>query len=270
MSREEIIQLAEQDLLKGLVNDAKELLKAIVADLKKFSTKQGRFTFDELSAPQLNELENRIRQELLKTDYKDKVQSYLNSFNKVTAENIRTQAKNGINAEGLLSEIQKTSKQLTVNALTGSGMDNAFIKPVNSIIYNHIVSGSTIAEAEIGLRELILGTENLEGRLQRYVGQVARDALSQYDGLIQSKLQKEFGLDGISYEGSLIVDSRPQCKRWIEEFGGILRYDELEDEIAWAFANGSGMIPGTTKDTFTVYRGGYQCRHFATAIRLTE
>lgn len=268
MTREQIIENAEKELLKGLDQEAKELLKKVLADLKQFSTKQGRFSFDELSPTQLNELENKIRQELLKTGYKERVQGYLNSFNKITEANIRTQAKAGIDAEGLLTNIQKSSKQFTINALTGAGMDANFINPVKTILYNHIVSGSTIAEAELGLREFVLGTPETVGRLERYVGQVARDGISQYDGLIQAKLQKEFGLDGISYEGSLIVDSRPQCVRWIEEFGGILRVDELESEIDWAFTNGSGMIPGTTKDTFTIYRGGFNCRHFATAIRL--
>ena len=31
-----------------------------------------------------------------------------------------------------------------------------------------------------------------------------------------------------------------------------------------------GQIPGTTKDNFATYRGGYNCQHHAVATRIEE
>ena len=80
-------------------------------------------------------------------------------------------------------------------------------------------------------------------------------------------------MDGILYVGSLVKDSRPQCKRWVnyKEHGqtGLLAVKDLNREIAWAYANGKGMIPGTTTETFRQFRGGFNCRHEAYPVRLS-
>jgi hypothetical protein len=65
----------------------------------------------------------------------------------------------------------------------------------------------------------------------------------------------------------LIEDSRSQCVRWVKK--RILQKSELDSEISWANNNGSGMIAGTNKENFAVYRGGYNCRHSAIPFKLT-
>jgi len=77
-------------------------------------------------------------------------------------------------------------------------------------------------------------------------------------------------LNAFQYIGSLVTDSRPQCERWIIKKGGVLKYSELEKEISWAYSNGKGMIPGTNKDNFGTYRGGYNCKHSAVPFRYEE
>jgi hypothetical protein len=49
---------------------------------------------------------------------------------------------------------------------------------------------------------------------------------------------------------------------------GVVKDAQLPGEIEWALRNGSGMIPATTPETFGIYRGGYRCRHHATAIQV--
>jgi len=106
------------------------------------------------------------------------------------------------------------------------------------------------------------------GQLKKYVSQVSRDALNQFDGQVNSRIAEEFGLNAFRYVGSIIEDSRPQCVRWVGK--EVLLLDELSNEISWAYSNGTGMIPGTTRDNFAVYRGGYNCRHSAIPFKLTK
>jgi hypothetical protein len=51
---------------------------------------------------------------------------------------------------------------------------------------------------------------------------------------------------------------------------GVIQTKDLPDEIAWMNANGTGAIPGTSPETFSIYRGGYNCRHSAIPFKLTK
>jgi hypothetical protein len=92
--------------------------------------------------------------------------------------------------------------------------------------------------------------------------------LNQFDGQTNARIADEFGLDAFRYVGSLIDDSRPQCRRWIAK--RVLQKSEMLNEINWAYNNGTGMISGTTPDNFAVFRGGYNCRHAAIPFKLTK
>ena len=79
-------------------------------------------------------------------------------------------------------------------------------------------------------------------------------------------VRKEFDLNGFKYIGSLVKDSRPQCIKWkrMKEIPMSILTQEL------ANPTNRGQIPGTTKDNFATYRGGYNCQHQAVATRIEE
>jgi hypothetical protein len=78
----------------------------------------------------------------------------------------------------------------------------------------------------------------------------------------------EYELPFIRYVGNIIQDSRWQCRRWVEmEY---IPVTQLTAEVRRAFRQGSGMIPGTTKDTFIINCGGYNCLHTAFPVREIE
>ena len=106
------------------------------------------------------------------------------------------------------------------------------------------------------------------------MGQVARDALSQYDGTIQTVVRNRYDLQNIRYVGSIVKGSRGQCKKWTEM--GLIPFEQLQAEIDWVEARlGStykghrigGWIAGTTVDTFLMFRGGWRCRHRGVVVR---
>ena len=72
------------------------------------------------------------------------------------------------------------------------------------------------------------------------------------------------GANDVNYLGNIIIDSRPQCIRWVDKFNGFIPADKLKSEIAWAKANGKGYskhLPTLSVDTFARVRGGHRCRH---------
>ena len=102
--------------------------------------------------------------------------------------------------------------------------------------------------------------------------QASRDALLQYDGVVNEAVRKVYKMDALLYVGSIVKDSRAQCERWVRETKngklGLILFEDLQDEIDWADNNGTGMIPNTTPENFCQNRGGYNCRHIAYPVRL--
>lgn len=267
--RSGIINNADKVLNKGLRGTQLEIFKSIIATLIGFDTDGDSFEFTDDNIRKINELEQQIRRIVTNSKYQNNVSSYLRDFDKIKDVNIRLQKSiNGINASKIkLSTVQRMSRNQVINELLGQGLDTNFVTPVRDIIYDSVVSGSSIKDAEKTLRTFIRGDKTRLGTLERYVSQVSRDSISQYDGLIQGRIAEEFNLNAFAYTGSLIQDSRAQCIRWVSK--GILKTSELEREIQWAFNNGTGMIPGTIPANFSSLRGGYNCRHETIAIRLT-
>ena len=124
--------------------------------------------------------------------------------------------------------------------------------------------GTPSTQLKTELHDFIIGQKGKMGQLERWSGQITRDALSQYDGAVNDMVREEYNLNAFRYIGSLVTDSRPQCIRWVQK--KVLRYDELTKELA--DPRNRGQIPGTNKDNFGTYKGGYNCRHQAIPFRL--
>jgi len=208
---------------------------------------------------------------------------YMTNFDVMDRLNTQVHLKeNGINIEKIIKIANKQKRELvggTVEKVVGEigrfpenmlgdEMRQQFTKPVKKVLYQNIMQGKSQSAAKKALHKFIIGDKGKIGQLERWSGQIARDTLSQYDGAVNDMVRKEFDLNAFRYIGSLVKDSRPQCVRW-KRMGTIL-YKNLTKEISWAYSNGKGMIPGTNKDNFCTYRGGWNCQHDCIPVRLDE
>ena len=232
----------------------------------------GKISFDETNTELTNEINQVITKSIQSSTYPKDVQSYLRDFNEVkkfnsdihkSVNDLSTQELND-----LINPIQKQTVEQTLNGLTGAGVNTNFIDPLKEGMFKNIVAGSSKSDLEQYLSNYILTDPERLGQFKKYVGQVSRDALNQFDGQVNSRIAEEFELDAFQYVGSLIDDSRPQCQRWVRK--GVLLKEELPGLISSAYNNGTGMIPGTNSENFAVFRGGYNCRHSAIPFKLTK
>jgi hypothetical protein len=257
-------------------NELPAVEKMVYDELKKlfkdFNTKDGKIEFDAANVDIVNQVDERIKKAIKATQYSKAAAGYLRNFETLKENNVKLHTElNGLDAkelDKLVNPIQKAIVEQTLQGLTGTGVSTNFIEPVREGIYKNIVAGATIADLENALQTYILGNPNVNGLFSRYVKQVSRDALNQFDGQVNARIAEENGLDAFRYVGSLIDDSRPQCRRWVSM--GVLQKEDLPAQIAWAQNNGTGMIPGTNAENFAVYRGGYNCRHAAIPFKLTK
>ena len=263
-AKERIISNSESVLLGNFgqieITLYRTLLKYLVtADL---SVKKINETFSRLSGL--------IDEALNSSGYVSRINGYLTNFDQIYNNISATQKSlNSIDIDlKEITKFQEYTMQSSVEKLLRSGINENFTKPLNEALYKHIVLGGSIGDAEIILKNYILSEGSNLSVLQRYVSQVSRDALMQYDGAINSRIAQKFNMTARRYVGSIIKDSRGQCMKWTEM--GILTDQQVIQEINWALQGGvykghkvSGMIEETTLATFNVYRGGYNCRHSA-------
>lgn len=266
------ISTAESKLLDQLGPTEKLIFADIKKLIDKFNVSGGKIEFNDSNVELVNQINQTIVDAIQKSKMPSTIREFLRDFDTIKEYNVDVHSKlNGLSPkelEDLINPIQRGVVQQTLDGLTGSGVDANFIEPVKQGIYKNIIGGATRSDLENYLTAYVIGTPELNGLYSRYVKQVSRDALGQFDGQINAIIAEEFGLDAFRYVGSLIDDSRPQCVRWVGK--RILEKSEMPEQIAWANNNGSGMIPGTNPDNFLVFRGGYNCRHRAIPFKLTN
>ena len=270
--KDRTIQTVNNDLFQSLDPTQQTIFEAVKKHIAKMKTQDGKIIFDDTNTEMVNEIDRIISDAIKRSKYPAAVKSYLSDWNTINKFNfdvhrdVNELSKKEL--EDLINPIQKAMTEQTLTGLTGSGVNTNFIEPVRTGIFQNIVAGTTITDLEKYLTTYILGNPNVDGLLSRYVKQVSRDALNQYDGQVNAKIAEEFGLDAFRYVGSLIDDSRPQCRRWVNM--RVIQKSDLAEQINWATNNGTGMIPGTNDENFAVFRGGYNCRHSAIPFKLTK
>jgi len=266
----EQIDNAEHTFVRKIPKIQTQLFGEISKVLENLDTTDGRLVYNARNIQLINEFEAQFRDIILSSDYTSTVTKYMGEFPKVT-KGLTGYFKriDDISIGGdTLNAMQKEDINATLQTLLGDGLNRELIAPTKQIISDSVVSGLTIPEAKGVLREFTTKTAKGAGALDRYANVIATDALNQHYGRIQTHVAEEFGFNAFRYTGSLIATSRPQCRRWVAKV--VLPFDTLAKEISWANNNGSGMIKDTKPKTFGIYRGGYACRHRATAIRIGE
>jgi len=230
--KENAIVDADKDLLNSLTPIEDKIFEAVRRQVSKMNKDGNNLVFDDKNVDLLNEVDQIIVNQL--KAYAPMVKDYLRNFETIKKFNFDVQKSvNDLSQkelEDLINPIQKAITQQTIDGLTGSGVNTSFIEPVKQGIFKNIVAGSTITDLESALRTWITTTQSGNSLLRRYVTQVSRDALNQFDGQVNSKIAQEYELDAFRYVGSLIDDSRAQCIRWNGK--GVILKEELENEIS--------------------------------------
>ena len=270
--KDSFIEGAENDLTDGFAPIENSIYNAVMKEIYKMDQEDGKILFNDANLLILLGLADLIVSSIQKSSYPTKVKDYIGSFPRVRQYNLKIQNSVNGNSISEMDELiipleNEIARQVT-DGLTGQGIYTQFITPLTETIYKNLVAGTTIEQLKSSLLTLIESNPDRLGIFKRYVTQISRDAIMQYEGQINARIADYYGYNAYRYVGSIIRDSRPQCIRWLGK--GILMKSELEGEIAWAYNSGAGMIPGTGADNFSVYRGGYNCRHTAVPVMITK
>lgn len=269
-SGDAIFENAETSLIKGVKEAETVLYEELIQILKTVSVTDGKLSTNVKAEEFLASLDRRIYRALKKANWDESVLRYTKDFEQI-GQNVKDIQKtfNNISiTDSQIKPILRLEVEATIDSLAGSGLAKDVVNPIRQQLYRNIYVGAPIHELEGAIKQFAISTPDSNSRLMQYAGQIATDAIHQFDGLLQSKISDELGLNALRYIGTLIKDSRAQCRKWVSENSGIWTYEQLAIEIPWALNGGtyhgkkcSGMIPGTVVKNFCVGRGGRRCRH---------
>lgn len=265
-SLERIVADGKDILYNGLTEVVDGVIAAIETLLRENANPDGTVDIDNVAIT--NRLRNIWYVAFDEDVFQRNIPNFIRKIDEVREENVRIhELVNGIDlSDQLLDEAEVQMRDLVRQFLSRGWIDRRLALPMRTYLSRLIVRGTTIEQMTRVIERDLRGNPIRTGnRLYSYATLVARDTVGQYNGTINMLAAQEYGLEYYAYRGSLVQDSRDQCKRWVGK--RYLKITELEEEIQWARENGSGMIPGTTPANFAVFRGGYNCRHEAIAVR---
>lgn len=143
------------------------------------------------------------------------------------------------------------------------------VVPIRRVLYSGIQFRQRVNDVAANLRAEVLTTSAGNSKVLRYARQIAQDAITQFDGAINDRIRDDLDLDGISYLGAIILDSRYNCVHLVngtEIFAdlaiapGIYAVKDIPEIVTRASRN-PGWNHRCTAETFGQYRGGFNCNH---------
>jgi hypothetical protein len=250
-----------------------KFVKQVVDWISKFRTTSGNLVRSKENLARLGSFKTSLNRFLEKAGYNTMVAGFLENFDEI-GENTKLvqQELNGIGiTQSFLNPFKRYAVNNVVAAMQGQGLNTNLINPIKNELLIAVNQGSSLTDVVTSIAGQLTTTEARQGVLKRISLQASRDALLQYDGVVNEAVRKSYKLDALLYVGSIVKDSRAQCERWVSETKngklGLILFEDLQDEINWADNNGTGMIPDTTPENFCQNRGGFNCRHIAYPVR---
>jgi hypothetical protein len=247
-----------------------DVFDEVLAALQRLPQDDGSFVISDRAKAVILRLEEKILNIIDSGKYQKQYSALVKNF--ATIEAIRKEVSLALNP-ALKREIYKANTTPIRNAFMNRvsqtlGNKDTFgfnvVTPIKDILLEASTVGMTVKQATRRLFDLAMGSQPGGGVLARYAGQVAHDSLFGFTGSVDQAIGDFIGAKDVNYLGGIVKESRPQCVRWVEKFGGFIPEKELAAEIQWAKEHGQGYskhLPELTVKTFAIVKGGHRCRH---------
>lgn len=207
----------------------------------------------------VNRINKAINNEIITETYKNRVNKYVSSFNKIEAGQKEYFGKEFSTLSATSSKYLDKIKADTVSRVTqqllDSGFDANLIEPLKDLINKNVTSGATFSDMVEEVRNFILGNEEIDGSLLRYTKQITADTLHIYSGEYNTGVAEDLGLKFVKYSGSSKDTTRDFCRQRSNKY-----YHKQEVKL-WASLDWAGKMRGTTSSNIFSRAGGYHCRH---------
>jgi hypothetical protein len=211
--------------------------------------KNGRLRSDAISLRQAIQTRREIAREFGK--YNIAVSSTVN-YTPVLAD-----VSNILGEAGLSKAISKADKDV-IKILSQDGLSSmtalsdTYATQVASKVYSEVLSGGTVSDLTLDIRQLLIGETDRAGRpMVNHAKTIANTGYHEADAIIMEQKTEELGIEKFKYTGSLIKDSRDWCVAHKDQILTMAEIQEWDDQKWQGKKSGNPFIT----------RGGWNCRH---------
>ena len=300
-----LIEDAPDTFFAAIIKKVEQSLNnAVGRIINKFDITDGLFSGENETAA-LAAIDDELKSAIGRAGLKKAVNEYKVNFNLVedlTREYYEATLKKA-EVEDLVDLFKQTRtkkaniiRDLDLYLLNEDVLQANVLNEIRDEIFESVVLKGKVSDLQESLRKIIVTEDGSNSKLLRYTRQIATDALGEYKGTLQEKGREKYGLDKMTYSGTILNTTRQFCydllmgKGRYEKFAlrrGVYRYEDLEEILelstqcvphhyrkkknGTAYIDcGNGLKPGTTPENFGSRRGGFGCLHTANYSRMTE
>lgn len=230
--------------------------------------RDGQIVMSEANLLKVQMINDELRQVLNSREYLSAVRNFTSQFDTQKAINdeyFRKAFGSDFTQVAMANQLVANSKRNAFQLLAGAQAEQNFIAPITTQLEQAVASGASYSQTIKGIRELVEGNDEVDGRLLRYSKQVTWDAFALSDRAYTNAVAEDLDVEWFRYSGGLVKDSRCFCEerdRQYFHFKEIEAFGRMEDLGECNIGEGwQGMMPGTNESTIFVVAGGYNCRH---------
>jgi len=262
--KENFINTKLSSMEKSVNSMADYLLSQLIKDyLGKFDTKGGKLLNNTHNMSLINQLERQFDdfektaaklnlkygQDMLKTTTFSK--EYYAAFPGLAEKTIDSLGKN-------IGFIEQMIGIKGDKIIKGSFLDNLsemseVRDKVRGFVLSNVSGNNSYQSYLSGMKDMIRGTDETEGVLQKYYRQYAYDTFNNVDAAVNKQFAENVGFKYFIYHGSIIDTSRAFCRK---RAGKVF---SVKETLKWKndpdlIGNAAGYVP-------LIERGRYNCRH---------
>jgi hypothetical protein len=247
--------------INGIQNTVSKEIEIVVSQLE---MENGNILLTERNMALINSLTKRINDLIFDEVYEKNLTSFIGEF--------KTQAGLSDQYFSIIGEFEKKTlydqilRQTQINAiglLNEDAFTQALILPIKHTLESSITNNVSFTDTMTNLRYIILGDDEVDGRLMSHVKRVAYDSFAVSDRSYTNTIATDLGLEFYRYTGGKVEETRCFC---LERKGKYFHRKEIE---GWGEGKGvgecgfpwQGMNSNTDKATIFYYAGGYNCKH---------
>lgn len=263
--RLESVPLAFQTSLE---KQQKKIILNIQSELSQLEMDGDRIAITDSNLKIVANITDELKSIFYSKDYLKSVKEFANQFDIQSELNLKLIKKTFGEVENPLAAKSyiALAKKAAIESLVGAPADKDFIRPIQGILEQAVVNGSSFGETVENIRLFVQGGEGKESRILKYAKQITNDSFSIADRSQTSIISDFLGAEWFYFSGTEVENTRCFCK---ERVGNNYHYKEIE---SWAngdnlgdcnIGNGkwAGEIEGTNASNIYSYLGGYNCLH---------
>lgn len=254
----------------------RRIFNRIIDLIGELRTDGGLINMTESNLLRVQMINDELKQVLQGREYINAVKDFVSEFDTQKAINdeyFRRAFGTDFTQVGIANQLVRNAQRNALEILSGAPAEQNFIAPIKAQLEQAVSSGASFSETVKGIRELVEGTEEADGRLLRYSKQVSWDAFALSDRAYTNAIADDLEAEWFRYSGGLVKDSRCFCEERDKQFfhfKEIEAFGRMEDLGVCNIGDGwQGMMAGTNESTIFIVAGGYNCKHTWSPVSIT-